>query len=87
MLGKTKQFFSFVLPGVIKPMRVLWNEVMGFLFLCLGLLPIPSAYRAWQDMEKGVDGGFRVLLTCSFCAVMLYFGISSFLRARKIQRS
>lgn len=86
MVAKTKQFFSFVIPGILKPIRVLWNEMIGFVFLCLGLLPLPSAYRAWQDWE-GAGAGFRFLMTASFSVVMLYFGITSFLRARTINRS
>ena len=31
MVGKTKQFLSYVVPGVIKPLRVLWNEMIGFI--------------------------------------------------------
>ncbi len=82
MTGKAKQFLDHVVPGVIKPIRVLWNEMIGFVFLCLGILPIPSAWRAYTENEA-----FRMLLTGSFSVIMLYFGITSFLRARKITRS
>lgn len=82
MIGKTKQFLSFVIPGVIKPLRVLWNEMIAFIFCCLGVIPLPGAYRAWQQGET-----FRLCLTGFFCIVMLYFGITSFFRAKKINRS
>jgi hypothetical protein len=82
MVGKTKQFLSHVVPGVIKPLRVLWNEMIGFIFLCLAVIPLPGAYRAFQQGET-----FRLCLTLFFCAIMLYFGLSSFFRAKKIQRS
>ena len=82
-----KQFVRHVVPGVIKPIRVLWNEMIGFVFLVLGVVPIPSAYRAYRDFEDGKEGVFRVILTACFCAVMLYFGCSSFFRARKLSRS
>lgn len=87
MVGKAKQFLGFVLPGVIRPIRVLWNEMMGFVFLCLGVIPIPSALRAWQDFQSGSDGPFRLLLTCFFSAIMLYYGVTSFLKAKRISRS
>lgn len=87
MLAKARQFLDHVAPRVIKPIRVLWNEVIGFLFLVLGLVPIPSALRAWRDFDAGKDGPFRLLLTVFFSSVMIYFGVSSFLRARKISRS
>jgi hypothetical protein len=87
VVAKTKQFFSFVIPGLVKPIRVLWNEMIGFVFLCLGLLPLPSAYRAWQEWGTVDGAGVRFLMTASFSVVMLYFGITSFLRARTINRS
>ncbi|MBV6432828.1 MAG: hypothetical protein IANPNBLG_02975 [Bryobacteraceae bacterium] len=87
MVGKTKQFLSFVLPGVIKPVRILWNEMMGFIFLCLGLIPLPSAIRAYRDYADGGQGMFRLVLTGIFCSVMLYFGVSSFLKAKRIGKS
>ena len=31
------QFIKHVVPAVIKPARVLWNEVIGFIFLCIGV--------------------------------------------------
>jgi hypothetical protein len=82
MTGKVKQFLDHVVPGVVKPIRVLWNEMIGFVFLCLGIIPIPSAWRAYNDQDA-----FRMLLTGSFSAIMLYFGVTSFLRARKINRT
>jgi hypothetical protein len=82
MIGKTKQFLSFVIPGVIKPLRVLWNEMIAFIFVCLGVIPLPGAYRAWQT-----DDMFRLGLHVFFSAVMLYFGVTSFFRAKKINRS
>ena len=82
MAGKVKQFLDHVVPGVVKPMRVLWNEMIGFIFICLGLLPIPSAWRAYTEQEV-----FRMLLTSSFSVIMLYFGLTSFLRAKKINRN
>ncbi len=87
LAGKVGKFFQHVLPGIIRPIMVLWNEMIGFVFICLGLLPLPSAYRAWRELEAGNEGAFRLLLTVSFSLVMLYFGVTSFLKARKIQRS
>ncbi|MBL8230923.1 MAG: hypothetical protein JNL98_20685 [Bryobacterales bacterium] len=87
MMSQAKQFVRHVVPGVIKPIRVLWNEMIGFVFLVLGVVPLPSAYKAYRDFEGGKEGVFRVILTACFCGVMLYFGVSSFLRARKLSRT
>ena len=32
MAGIVNKFIGHVMPGVIRPLRVLWNEVIGFLF-------------------------------------------------------
>lgn len=88
-MSKVKQFFSIVLPGVIRPLRVLWNEVIGFVFLCLAVWAIPSSFRAYREFASrgDADSLFRVVLAGLFAVIMIWFGLSSFLRARKINRS
>ena len=82
-----KKFFHHVLPGVIKPMRVLWNEIIGFVFLAFAAWTMPSAYRHIRDFNGDGDSLFRIVLSGLFSAMMLFFGVTSFLRARKISRS
>jgi hypothetical protein len=86
-----REFVRHVVPAVMKPARTLWNEVIGFLFLCLAILFGSGAVRAYLAMGDGVkeDVGdlWRLLGTGFLTLLMLYFGISSFLRARKISRS
>jgi ABC-type transport system involved in cytochrome c biogenesis permease subunit len=82
-----KKFFQHVLPSVIKPLRVLWNEIIGFLFLAFAVWAIPSAYRHIRDFKGDPDSLFRLILSCLFALLMIYFGVSSFMRARKISRS
>jgi hypothetical protein len=66
---------------------VLWNEVIGFIFLVLAALVVPSIVRNLRDHDSGGVALGRLLLAVTWMAVMAYFGISSFLRARKISRS
>ena len=83
MLATAKKFLAYVLPGVVKPLHTLWNQVIGFLFLVLALLPIPSTIRNW-----GQEGnGLRLALTIPFMLLMGWFGVSSFWKARKISKS
>ena len=82
-----KKFFQHVLPGVLKPLRVLWNEVIGFLFLAFAVWSVPSAYRNIRDFRGDPDSLFRAILSCVFALIMIYFGVTSFMRARKISRS
>lgn len=85
--SKVGRFFEHVVPGVVRPMRVLWNEIIGFVFLCLAAWAVPSAFRNIQSLRAEQSGFGRVALSVGFFVVMMYFGISSFLRARKISRS
>ena len=87
MSRMVRQFVHHVMPGVIRPLHVLWNQVIGFLFVVLGLLPVPFAVRNVRDYQGTAESFLRVTFSVIFTAVMLYFGISSFMRARKISRS
>ncbi len=87
MVARVRQFLGFVIPGVIRPLRVLWNEVIGFVFLVLAVWAIPSATRNFRNFTGDAESFFRILLTCLFIVIMLYFGVTSFLRARRIGRS
>ncbi len=89
MFAKVKQFFSYVIPGVIRPLRVLWNEVIGFVFLALAVWAIPSSLRAYREYSANGDADslFRVVLAALFAALMIWFGVGSFLRARKLSKS
>ena len=82
-----RSFLGHVIPGVIRPLHVLWNEIIGFLFLVLAVMPIPSIVRNVREFEGDAGSFFRLILSFSFAGVMAYFGISSFLRARRISRS
>ena len=74
MFALAKKFLVHVMPGVVRPIHILWNQVIGFFFLVLALLPVPSAVRAW-----GKDGsGPRLALTIPFVVLMAWFGVTSF---------
>jgi sulfite exporter TauE/SafE len=77
-----RSFLRHVIPAIIKPLNALWNEVIGFLFLCLGTVFGFSAYRYWRAADP-----FRGVVASSCAILMIWFGVSSFWRARKISRS
>ena len=80
-------FLTHVIPGIARPMRVLWNEVIGFVFLVLGVVFISAAIRAYRALPPEEVTLTKLALLFILPALMLYFGITSFLRARKISRS
>ncbi len=88
----SREFVKHVVPAVLKPARTLWNEVIGFLFICFAVVFGFKAVRLYLDFSRttGDEGSANLVrfAMAGFCTVlMLWFGITSFLRARKISRS
>ena len=87
-----KHFGKHIVPAVLKPARTLWNEIIGFFFICLAVYCGSGVVRSYIKLGNAPPDqatGYLVRLGMSaFCTVlMLYFGVTSFLRARKISRS
>jgi len=87
MFRLARKLFSNVLPAVVRPLRILWNEIIGFFFLVFAAWAIPSAWRSYRTFDGDLESLMRLSLTGIFIAMMLGFGIYSFVRARKISRS
>jgi hypothetical protein len=81
-LKNSRSFFRHVIPGVVKPIHSLWNQVIGFLFVCMGTI---FGFAALRYQNKG--DGFRFVVAGVCSLMMLWFGCTSFWRARKISRS
>src|SRR5215217_5964448 len=86
LMSHGAQFLKHVVPEVIKPIRSLWHEVIGFLFLCLAFLGAISGFRVARNFDGEPENMFRLIIIGIFVAIMGGFGISSFRRARKISR-
>jgi hypothetical protein len=87
-----REFVKHVVPAILKPARTLWNEVIGFVFMCLAVMFGFRTGRLYLDFSHGTtetaSTDFGRFLLAGFCTLlMLYFGVTSFLRARKISRS
>ena len=87
MFGKVGQFFSHVVPGVIRPMRVLWNEIIGFVFAVFAVMFGFRTFRLAQDGFEGASELLMLIGMSAFTLMLAIFGVSSFWRARKISRS
>ena len=71
-----------VLPAVLKPIHALWNEVIGFLFLSFGTI---FAFRTVRYVWS--HDNMRALIAGVCTAIMAWYGVTSFRKARKISRS
>ena len=83
MFKLARKFLDHVIPGVVRPLHILWNQVIGFFFLVLAVIPLPTTLRDIHNPESYP----KLALTIPFTLIMGAFGISSFLKARKISRS
>jgi len=74
------------MPGVMRPLRVLWHEVIGFIFIVLAVIFASSAIRNYRLLQSEEVSILRMIVSFFLPVLMAYFGITSFLRARRISR-
>lgn len=82
-----KRFFQAFLPGVIKPLHILWNEMIGFFFAVFAIVILASLVRGVYNFRGESEELGRLLLMGFAFLVMLYYGLQSFFKARKIGKS
>jgi len=88
----SRVFVKHVVPAVIKPARTLWNEFIGFIFCVFAVIfgfRAGRLYLEYQSSGSEAEGAAMVRFAIAgFCTLLMaYFGVSSFLRARRISRS
>ncbi len=69
---------------VWQTLRQLFHETTGSLYICMGALAAPSA---WKELRLYQHGGplWRPLIVLLFMTLTIGFGITSFVRARRIR--
>jgi hypothetical protein len=83
MPAVVSKFIQHVVPGVLKPLRVLWNQMIGFTYIVFAVV---CGWRLYIELRTEAKA-FPILLLGLATAMMLYFGLYSFFRARRISRS
>jgi len=75
------------LAGFAKPvrsaLRILFLEVSGVVFLCFSLTVAAAFFHEYHKYTMHEEGWGRVALAGSVGAMFLYFGVTSFWRARR----
>ena len=82
-----RRFLGFVVPAVLKPARTLWHEILGFVFLSMAIAFIFSGFRAIRQFDGSAAAILRLAMLAIGVCLLGGYGISSFLRARRISRS
>jgi hypothetical protein len=86
MFALVRRFLQHVLPAVIRPLRIVWNQIVGFLFLVLAVSAVPRTVHSARELDGGPEALFRVFLGGIFITLMAAFGIYSFWRAHKVPK-
>lgn len=79
-----KRFAKHVVPEVMRPARVIWNQAIGALFLVLAMPALIKAIQLYRTLDTDPKSSFGLALALVFVGVMVFFGIASFLKARRI---
>jgi len=83
-MDNARRFAKHVVPEVVRPAQIIWNQAVGALFLVLAVPALLKAVQAYRAMEHDAKSGFGLGLSLVFFAVMVFFGIASFLKAHRI---
>ena len=71
----------------MKPAHTLWHELLGFVFLLMATAFVFSGFRAIRQFDGSFGAILRLVMLAFGVCLLGGYGISSFLRARKISRS
>ena len=69
--------------AVQRTTHILWLEVTGFFFLVFAVVCGGAAYREYQKVLAGKLPMSRVYLAGALTLLFVWFGVSSFWRARR----
>jgi FtsH-binding integral membrane protein len=85
--NRMRRFFQTVLPGIIKPLHVLWNELIGFFFGVFALVLGISLARDAMNYKGDPETLFRLVLLGIAFVVMAAYALQSYFKARRIGKS
>jgi len=78
------QKLKIIFGDFLRALRQLWLECIGGMFLALGLLFVLAAIQEYRKYVSSPEiGTGRLLLVVLSSAVMLFFALESFWKARK----
>ena len=82
-----QMFVRHVLPAAVKPVHSLWHEMIGFVFVVFAIIAGFAGYRTFRHFTGDPGDLLRMVMCGIFVVIMAAYGISSFLKARRISRS
>ena len=55
MANIVRHFMNHVVPGVVRPLHVLWNEIIGFFFLVFAAWFGCATFRGFRNLDKPAE--------------------------------
>ncbi len=80
-MDDAQRFAQHVVPEVVRPARVIWNQAIGGVFFLFAAVALGYSVNYYQQSNP-VAFGFSLF----FGLVMGFFSLTSFVQARKIAR-
>jgi len=87
MFALIRKFLAAVVPAIIRPLHILWNEVLGSVFLIFAVVLVRPTWRSYKSLDDDPANLVKLALSLCFLVMMAGFGIHAFWRARRISRS
>jgi uncharacterized membrane protein YcjF (UPF0283 family) len=79
-----RKFAQHVVPEVVRPARVLWNQAIGAVFVLFGLLFGGYAVKYFRTIHGSESNPVALAFSSFLAAVMLFFGWTSFRAAKRV---
>ncbi len=74
-----RQFAQHMVPHVVRPAQILWNQAIGAVFVLFAV-----SFLSYGYMHR--DNGAALVFSIILGVIMAWFGVSSFLKARRLSR-
>ncbi len=81
-----RKFTQHMVPHVVRPAQIIWNQAIGLIFLVLAVGAFSQAYKFYRVLGTDPKSGGQLFIALLFGIPMLAFGVNAFWRARKLSR-
>lgn len=85
-LSHAQKFAQHVVPEVVRPARIIWNQAVGAVFILFAVMFFGNAFRYFDSKASVISNPVGLGFSIFLGVIMAIFGVSSFLKARRIGR-
>ena len=85
-VDSARKFAEHMVPHVVRPAQIIWNKAIGAIFLLFAVLFFGNGYRYFQSLHTDSANPLGLAFSVFLGAVMGFFSVVSFLRARRLSR-